>query len=89
MVKAPDNAKATNWQKRGWSAEVSGRDLVGMLFGFSKADCAVPNGPSKGKVAILNFQDEFGESDNKIPAGSGLHVLIDCVCKFEDSLANS
>jgi hypothetical protein len=79
IVKAPENAKATDYRRKKWSVELNCADLIGMIFNFTKADRVDREDRSSGQIAMLKFQDTFGE----VPKDSQLRVPLDCVCRFE------
>ena len=79
IVKAPSDAKATNYRNKRWSVALEGEDIIGMIFSFTKVDRVDHSDRSKGQIAMLKFAEQFGG----VPVGAQLCVPLDCICKFE------
>jgi hypothetical protein len=76
IVKNPGQVRATNKDKRSWSTDLDGSELVGKSFSFVKTERSVRTDPNSGLIASLKLMEDIGDA----PENTYIRVPVDSVC---------
>jgi hypothetical protein len=80
VVKDPGRVTVKDPERKLWSLELDGSEIVGREFKFTRRDFADRNNTSAGRtIASLQVEKAFGE----VPVDKFVRVPVDCFCGFD------